>query len=126
MRISTGSWHSRLMDFWDFDHPWNLCSYFWKTVWTVLLSIMFSVGLGTFFGGPIWYWLNPEYPFALAAVAGVVEFILICAFIYKFLDYKGWIPTLPEREPKPPKPPGLIKSWLKAKHDKICPFLDFE
>ena len=125
MRISEDSWHFRLIGFMDFNHPRNLCAYCWKTVWAVLLGILFSAGLVTFFGGPIWYWLNPEYPFALAVVAGVAEVALVCFFIYQYLDYKGWIPTLPEREPRAPKPPGLIKSWLKAKHDKICPLLEF-
>ena len=116
MRISTDSWHYRLIDFLDFNHPRNLCAYFWKVVLSALLGILFSAGLVTFFGGPIWYWINPEYPLALAVIAGVHEVALVCFFI----------PTLPERESKPPKPPGLIKSWLKAKHNKICSLLEFE
>lgn len=54
MRISTHSWHYRLLGFYDFSHPPNLCPYFWKVVGTILATPF--IFLLIIIGGPILHW----------------------------------------------------------------------
>ena len=116
MKISTDSWHYRLIDFLNWDHADNLCLYFWESVFAIfvatvalpLLAIasLFIVTLPLlhmFYSG---YWLPG------VIIVGMLEVIGLFMFLYVVVKDK------PE--------PSLAWLWIKAKHDKVCPLLDFD
>ena len=58
----------------------------------------------------IYFWL----------VMGLLIVSPIAYPLFKFFDY------LDNREPRPYKKPGLVRSYLKARKEKVCPLLEFE
>jgi len=150
MIIKKDSWHYKLLDFFG-DSPWEwgyhgsfgLCPYCRRVflalfkalvVCLVLLVPLFFVAayIAFCFGYPI-----SGQPFLLAgAGAAVIAFtafiaINVCwgdllrgkenAFLQRISIKKSF-----ERKPKKPKEPGLIRVWLKAMHDKVCPSITLE
>ena len=150
MIIKKDSWHYKLLDFFG-DLPWELkghgsfglCPYCRRVflalfkalvVCLVLLVPMFFVAayIAFCFGYPI-----SGQPVVLSAAgATIIAFtafmaINVCwgdlikekegAFFRRFLIKKSY-----ERKPKKAKEPGLIRVWLKAMHDKVCPSITLE
>jgi len=75
--------------------PKNLCSYFWT-----LVSFM------------------------------VVWFLLWWLFVLAFVVIRisDWLESGADKKPKVtkiPKEPGLIRSWVSAKKNKVCPLIEF-
>lgn len=132
MKVSKKSWHYRWMNRIGFSHPDNLCAYFWKTVWSGLVfpvaavAAMLGVVLLTI---PFWAWFFPDILDiqVLAMLVGVMEIIGLSIALYiqvtdrwqkeKWLaqDDGTWVA----------RKPGLLAAWLKARHDQVCPYLDF-
>ena len=137
MQISRNSWHYRLINFLDFDHPDNLCAYCWKTIWAIVFSAFALMAMVFVFGLPLWYWLGADIPLVVAIIVGGLELIGVLVCIYYAIEYAGWwaklgrqldrlLPEYTPKPPKPKKPPGLFRSWISAQHRKVCPLLDFE
>jgi len=132
MKINKKSWHYRWMQKIGFRHPTNLCAYFWKTVWSTLVFPV--VAIGALFAtivvtAPFWsLFIDNGDIQSFAAAVGVIEILfLILALGIQFRDrwdeeefakygYGG----------KPRESSDLFRLWLKAKHDKVCPYLEFE
>jgi len=134
MKISRDAWHYRLMDQFNFYHPRNLCQYFWMTVWCLL------VGLGIFFFGlmivflaiiPLWWWSEPTAPLGLLVAVGVIEISLLSVLLGNVVieRHEREIENGTRREPEiklhVQKEPSLLRLWLRAKHEKICPLIEF-
>ena len=101
MKISSRSWHFRLVRKWEgksYD-PETLCSYFWAVAGYSIL---------TFVGG-------------LALIA-MSPFLLL----FVGIAYAGfWIwEHRPQRKNKVRKESGLLRQWLKARKDKVCPLIE--
>ena len=133
MKISTDSWHYILMDRLDFNHPGNLCAYFWMTVWSIILSSVGISSIGLFLGAPLWNWLFAGFPEPIFIIGTLLDVALVGFVIYGVVQYfelpQRVMRVLPKRKPKAPKvkkPPGLFRQWISAKHRKICPLLDFD
>lgn len=154
MIISKRSWHYRLIN--DYSPFWvqrSLCGYFWQVV---TLSLAIIIGVPTalaavVLGGPL-FWiyggdplvvLIQEYPFIIkewmlaSMILGFIGWIAvaICAILFtmagcfigigKVIDLvKG--EYKPDEESTELKEPGLFRSWVAAKRDKICPILEFK
>ena len=127
MQVSTHSWHYRLIDWLDFNHPNNLCAYCWKTVWSIFVAgAAFPVAV---IGGvilvtmPIWHMFFDRYLVDAAAFVAVIEILGLLILLYNLVSdrrkdeiYAG------EREcPEP----SLAYVWIKAQHDKVCPLIRF-
>ncbi len=154
MNINKTSWHYAIASKGPHEHssvPANLCPYMRRVVVTLAIYILLLVcATGTvptaymlFTYGPASEW--PEISsllFSLWTMGGFLGLIILavvallgCAFaIDHFIvtPYKeakrerarvalesGQLSEL--REPEP----SIISAWLKAKHDKICPQLEF-
>jgi hypothetical protein len=122
MKISESAWHYNLyrMGF-DGGHASgtaNLCSYFWRTVAGglkalcfvgFLLAIVVLAGM-VIFQHPWW---------CLAAVAVIAAVILYIEYGPTDLPHRDGTPLETIREP------GLIRSYIQAKKDKVCPLIEF-
>ena len=106
-----------------------------------------SIFLGTLPGAIIVFFTGgwqSSLLFEVAAFAGIGVIFGIVKFAFYLGDHgyhwpsfsgfwKWWDNLLADKPPKPhrskppkaPKEPSLTKQWLKAKHDRICPFIEF-
>jgi len=103
MKVSKKSWHYRLIFWYDHYVPQNLCDYFWALMKSMLIVGLLAVT------APVW---GPAM-----------------AVHYLFERYDDWrfekMIADHESGPPPPKPPGIIMSFLRAKKQKVCPLIEF-
>lgn len=143
MKIQTNSWHYKLIDNFSDDVPRNLCPYI-RRLMRYLSGIIF---VALFLGANCW--LIGSIPIsAFTALTGFVGFLaalslgvvmlavafgVIGAIVFgiaylvetskeklkqrRFERLKNGIPE---------KEPTLMGAWIKSKHDKMCPRLEFE
>jgi len=114
MKIRTDSWHYRLYKLTHDGFPpdtTNLCSYFWRTVVGVLVAvIMGAVILAVLALIGMVFTKFTLYSFA---ALGII-LLLIALFIVR------------DRRPnRAPAEPGLVRLYLKAKKDRVCPLITF-
>lgn len=117
MKVCKKAWHYRVLTgTTGFKPSQSLCGYFWQ--------VMFA----TFFAAPIILTLVGVYVLGAGALWAAQKALQpVGAFL-------GWAWRLiPKRQPKPqewrtvppPKEPGLLRSWIKAKKDRVCPLIEF-
>lgn len=131
MKISTKSWHYRLIDRFDFNHPENLCAYFWKTVWACVFAAVLALGavmLAWIVTAPIWHLFFNAPEGIAGAGAGIDAAALSIALAVLVTERRKREREDQERrgEIKPTRPPSLLRLWLRAKHEKVCPMLEFK
>lgn len=140
MKISKDSWHYKMLtkDFWwsGKTHPYNisdsLCGYFWQVVFKTIgrtfnLIITPLVILGFALIAPLiqivgylstGYWdtgsIGQAALFFEAAILSVSAVVWTCFWLYEKVKYI-----------KKPKPVNIFTEYVKAKHDKVCPMLEF-
>jgi hypothetical protein len=95
--------------------------------------MLFGASLFVFIASlPLWWWTDPNAPFSLVIIVGTIEIIVLSALFCVMVDARhireidDGTRKRPEIAPYVHKEPGLFALWLKAKHDKICPLIDFE
>ncbi len=114
MEIKKTSWHYKLYKLIrsGFHPPTsNLCKYFWWIVFGVVLFAFLGmaagvvlIGIGTLF-----------YTFPLYAFSALGVLLLVIAlFVIRSIRPDG-----------PKAEPGLVRLYLKAKKDRICPLVTF-
>ncbi len=124
MKVRKSSWYHWFYTF-GFEqyerHPGktNLCSYFWRTVWGVFKCLLIVAVVGTIVtvAGMCLYnalWLSIG---CLAVVGAVIAFASNWTRIKFFLNPGRYENKEPE--------PGLLRSYIKAKKDKVCPLIEF-
>lgn len=134
MKINTDSWHYKFIDTVDTTHlhKKNLCPYvrqllkcMFLTLIGVVVGVVLGIALGFFLLTPIFAWsigFDVVQAFLLS-----IGWLVVGAVTLK--QCRGWrvswnknLFTLPTRQPREP---GIFSIWLTAKHDKICPSLEF-
>jgi hypothetical protein len=115
MEIRKDSWHYWLFDLSHDGNPppkTNLCSYFWRTVFSVLVCIV-VVALVI----AVVYWACWVLYFHTLASLGVLALVaaLVGAFVFHEEVYL-------HRERSEP---GLVGSYFQAKKSKMCPIITF-
>lgn len=150
MIINKNSWHYRFLTYGEnafFEVPESLCPYVRKIVIKALIYVFLALIVGFFFfvvgtsvlakfAVPVGllYWVGG---FALGAViiCGIIAAVVGAGFgaYYLYTKWKERKETkrraeMKERinaglDPEPPK--TLMREWIDAKHDKICPTLEF-
>lgn len=99
-------------------------SIFWRTLamiaWGIFMLFM-AVSMAFFMTYSIWVLIG-VVPYDLGIHISSVVLILLVGFAYaaqlRHKYYKPWL--------KPEKPPSLVRLWLKAKKDKVCPIINVE
>lgn len=124
MKFKKNSWH-----YWFYrltygggptGNKTNLCAYFWRTVLGIsmiafvaafLLLILTLIGI-----------LFYEHTLTMFTILGLISVAVGCAIIrYRIVDRRyaaGYYDK--------PRELGLIRAYLKAKKDKICPIVELE
>ncbi len=116
MKVKRNTWHYKFYRFISDGRPGrttNLCAYFWKIVFglsiaTVLGAIALAlIGL---VGYAFYEFTAIAFTVLLGAVVGF-GFIFLCTRLNNAYQDSQ---------------PGLVRLYLKAKKDKVCPLVEFE
>lgn len=146
MKISKDSWHFKLTNVLVYgDNLYrkvhygtvSLCPYFWAVVWsTFLAGVIFpfaAAGLVYAAVWPLWWWLAEwgSDNFLFAVIAGIVDIFILSGIwvIYRQANYGTFWPQRVSKVAKKvckKKRKSVLYHWFKAKHDKICPYLELD
>ena len=125
MKIRKNSWHYWLYELGHsrlfVPESTNLCSYFWRVVWGAV-TIAFAAGVVIGIVGGIGVLFYNHTFVAFTILGGLVSgglLIWLCYYIREKLDDRQW----DNRHQKPE--PGLLRSYLKARKNKVCPIVTF-
>ena len=135
MKINKKSWHYRIVKAYE-SYEWqiktNLCGYFWQVVKASLLfTLLFTAVMFWSWNGIYTVFVTPINGFLLgAAIVWWVFVGMILGSSSSAIGSTHWLQTpirLPKRAQrvKPYKEPSLLRKYMKAQHDKVCPTLDF-
>ena len=135
MKINKKSWHYRLINI-SKEHEWdiknNLCGYFRQVVGAIIFFTFLSTIVLFWSGNAIYaVFVTPTDGFLLGiAMVWWVLVGIIFGSVSGAIDNNHWLQLpirLPKRVPrvKTHKEPGIVRQWMKAKHDKVCPVLEF-
>lgn len=117
MKINKKSWHYRLLKFMEADVPTSLCPYFWKVVFLTIFAVVFSA---FFIAGALVIYIIDKIDATKDA-----KLKALSQEAMKTGDWSKYDAFLhPKRKTK--KEPGLIRAWLRARKEKVCPKLEFE
>lgn len=150
MKINTSSWHYKLVTwFGQNSAPRTLCPYFWKGVWHAVVASsvagfisLVGWGMGTDILAKILLMFGIVLSPVAIAVPGILFGWLICAIVVGVIGGIFWscfkskeliekrkedkkqaaIEAGTYKEPEP----SIFKEFVKAKHRKVCPFLEFK
>jgi hypothetical protein len=125
MKVRKSAWHHWFYGF-GFEHcQWqpettNLCSYFWRTVWGVLKTLIIIAVAGAILTvAGMCFYSAPWFSIGCVAAVGVV---IAVASNWSTIKYR-LNPGRYDSESAPE--PGLLRSYIKAKKDKVCPLIEF-
>ena len=127
MKINKNSWHYKMNYEFSERLPKTLCSYFWTTVIRTLLLLVFSAAILTtliILISPLALLFDIKHPMQEVSfsIYGLMFALFLCLFIgAKVENYKRNKYLI-----RPYKKPNILWDYLKAKKEKVCPFLEFE
>ena len=118
MKIKRNSWHSKISNFgkkYPGEYPDNLCKYFWRFVGKIvflLWAITITVSLIFI------YFTNPFWICTTIVILWFVLSIFLSILVIWFVRKKFGVP---------PEIPGenFVIEYIKAKKEKICPFIEY-
>ncbi len=130
MNVSKSSWHYRLLDKMDllaWQHE-TLCKYFWKVMFTAVLLPLVALGVSFVGTIPLWWSFVEGDLVYLAAFIGAIEVVILTCWLGSTVAER-WEREIAEGTREKPvkvyKPKSLFSQWLKAKHEQVCPIIDF-
>lgn len=115
MKVKRNSWHYKLWSSYFNRNPKNLCQYFWAIVFSIFVSTSWI------FIFVILIWMS-----FIAIATSVGWWVLICVAFSASIFWGGRNVYYKYFHNRPPKEPGLFRSWLKAKKEKVCPIIEVE
>ena len=132
MKISKDSWHYKLLLEWGWNIPDNLCTYVLKILLSVLLYPALGVGsliisanaLAPFvFIGCMWLGVLPHELVVFFSIVGSFFYVVyaMCLVLSWVPDFFNWLSNRPSKH----REPNVFTEYVKAKHSKICPVLEF-
>ena len=153
MKIKTESWHYRLVSRFSTMH-WidNFCPYMRRLTLILVLMVvaapsvlygMIEMAILILMGKGYMAWLNPESVFGLYSIVcqifGLAAWIIgivygtVMAALYvggkvnRFLENNdAWQARQHDRAKRAMRhEPGIFMQWCKARHDQICPIVEF-
>ena len=144
MKVKTSSWrYSLIYDYSPFYPAATLCGYFWQvTGWgSLILASIPTVVTGlvlaplfVFYGDQFSEWID-TLPLLLqiwlimsSAIGGLLWVIGIGMTVViggAAVGEFAVTPVINKIRYSELTEPGLFRQWLKAKHDKICPLIDY-
>lgn len=146
MEINKNSWHFKLVNEF-FTPPTNLCPYVRKVLASMGLAVFFCcicvllfgivVGVPGIFLGSLVGYIVTGVIHADIVIFGVLQVIYLVYLHWlgmeAYGDYRDFWVSLKDKifsrkpeKPKVHKEPSIFVEYVKAKHDKICPNLEFK
>lgn len=139
------NWLYRYNDWCD-DNLWTiddvtrsktLCSYFWGSVWNLLVTNVLYVLITCAFGAIMGYSALSEGVIPFEGMVGIILHILsgwglFLGFILSFVvavyvwHFVGNFLGGKFKKSKEVKKNNIMVEWVKAKKNKICPLIEFE
>ena len=125
MKIKANSWHywiySQVMNYMGNDNCISLCKYFWIVVAGCLkmltIIVMIAIAVVVFcFGAYKIITLLFLHPFLLVAGGLIITAYGLFRWYRRSLTYK---------QPTAAKPPSILREYVRAKMDKVCPLVTF-
>jgi len=116
MKVKRSSWHYKISNFGGFENcNDNLCVYFWRTVFKIVVGVLLAVLVGTV----LYAYLTS--PFILS-ITILILFLVSCVALPVLA-----ICYLRKKLGKPPEMPygNIVVEYVKAKKNKICPFIEY-
>lgn len=113
----------------------SLCSYFWSTVWNICMctvtTIMIFLILSLAGGAVSQLWdLEPQLlDFTYLWIVGFVSFVLVIVTLFAVVYTSVETPKFIVNKFKvsySDKEPSVVREWIKANKDKVCPMIKFE
>ena len=96
MRISSKSWHLRLVRLFDDTYlPRDLCSYFWRVLFSIILL-----------------------PILLPIISIIFIFVVVENISDRIYERRSRLGRKKEKKP------NLFFEFIKAKKEKICPLIE--
>lgn len=134
MKISKKSWHYRLIDFAGWDHPRSLCAYFWFVVFAPIKILVFALAalLAVVVCVGPFAQLVIDAPFVWVLFGGTLDVALLTALLIHLVmerRYQARHERIMRGEniwARKERKPSLLREWLRAKHEKVCPMLEFD
>lgn len=131
MRIDKSSWHYRVWkaSFGD-KTPYantDLCHYFWRVVLFMLGVTVMGCAAVAAVGAMVYYgfvktWVGWGI---VTVVAVVVPTVLGLQYLDSRRKRRKLGRPVKIVKPKAPKEPGLIRQFMKAHKEKVCPLIEF-
>ena len=146
MKLSKNSWHYKLNMLYDDDVSYNLCPYFWKTMYrAILLPLNLVLAIPIFIitwiyrdrydeGDPMWMkgllgftiYLGITAVICMALMFFIQNEITIAfgsgGWIILFITFGRWVHEKYEDR----KQTSIFNSYFKAKKEKVCPKIEWE
>lgn len=129
MNISKNSWHYRLNSviFKDHEIKANICPYFWQTILIMTITCFGLLGgimVTSILSVPLWAWYF-GIPVALGIAVGIIYLLIGYAVLSSGVCTGN--STLDNEIFTCEETPFcmVIREWIIAKHDKICPSINF-
>ncbi len=126
MEVRKNSWHHKLYEFGYRAKGFvptetNLCKYFWGVAWGIFVaSLLSTVALVVVYGlGYMFYNYSVISFIVLGAIGAIVGLCYLLILVYERWEDKRYAAKYQNPEP------GLIRSYLKAKKDRVCPRITF-
>ena len=141
MKISTQSWHYKMVNK-IFNYPSkSLCIYFWQIPYSAIVCAVCGIVMLTVIVGMvgtvlvllaqpvalnIWH-VPVEDTLALGLLSTVV-WGAVFKGLNEHFSAASWNKVLfkVKTKPRKEKKPSLLLAYLKAKKDKVCPLIEFE
>lgn len=142
MKISKDSWHYKFLtkDFWFVDGTWygnvsnSLCGYFWQVVFKSIEHTIKNFILPTAVVGVVA--VAPLLQLVLWAVTGYWDldtfgaFMVVAevflALVFSIIFGGFWLyEKIKYSEVEMPEEVNIFTEYVKAKHEKVCPVLEF-
>ncbi len=117
MKIKRTSWHYKIRNFRRAEKSSdNLCNYFWSLVGNLFLGFAVMMIPVIFIG---LLCTSSEFAIALSICLYLAANILLPVFAIAFFRNKFGLNTEAPGE-------NIVKEFIKAKKNKLCPMIDYE
>lgn len=133
MKFSKNSWHYKLLEYCEMepyaDEHFNLCPYTRRVIAALGLSAMgaiFLLVIGIIIAAFPIFVFGADIDIGMAFISSLlwVPLIYYCVRHWWFKDFVDE-KVLRKKLDTVGKGPGLVKSYFKALHDKVCPPIEF-